>query len=316
VHKGRLPTRALRILFLVLTGVGIAIALYRLWPDVTASLSAVSWGALCLSTLLALGFQLIGMLAWRTALRELGSPVRPASAAHIYLVSQLGKYVPGSLWAGLAMLKLGQDAAIPRARMAYSYALSLAFSLMTGLAIGVPALIAYGGDYLPLAVTVLAVLAVVLLWPRLLNGILDRGLRLARRGRLEQPLRGAGIARIVTLYLLAWTLGGLHVWVLAAGLGADPLQAIFPGIAAFTVASTLGVIVVLAPAGAGVRDVLMAVILAPVAGAAAATAITVVSRGVLTLLDLAGAAVAWLAWRSVQRRSTHPELHPTGQDQA
>lgn len=305
--KGRTATRVLRVLFLVITGAGISVVLYRLWPEVTAALSAVSWPGLLASIVLAVGFQWTSMLAWRTVLQQLGSPVPLTSGANIYLVSQLGKYVPGSLWAGVAMLRLGQDVAIPRTRMAFSYALSLAFSLMTGLAIGVPALIAYGGDYLPLAIGTLAVLAVVLLWPRLLNGILDRGLRLARRGALEQPLRGAGIARIVALYFVTWMSGGLHVWVLSVAVGADPDASLLPSIAAFTVASTLGVIVVLAPAGAGVRDVLMALILAPVTGAAAATAVTVLSRAILTLLDLAGAGIAWLAWRSRMRRSPDPE---------
>jgi uncharacterized membrane protein YbhN (UPF0104 family) len=300
----------LRLLFLVVTLVGISVALYRLWPDVTASLSSVGWAGLALSAVLALGFQMTGMLAWRTTLRELGSPVALPSAANIYLVSQLGKYLPGSVWAGVAMLRLGQDVAIPRARMGYSYLLSLAFSLMTGLAIGVPALIAYGGDYLPLAVATLTVLAVVLLWPRLLNAILDRGLRLARRGSLEQPLRGSGIARIVLLYLLAWVLGGLHLWVLCVAVDADPVEALFPAIAAFTVASTLGVIVVLAPAGAGVRDVLIALILSPITGAAAATAITVVSRATLTLLDLVGAGAGWLAWRIRSGEIRQPQPAP------
>jgi uncharacterized membrane protein YbhN (UPF0104 family) len=311
VLKGGTATRALRVLFLVVTLAGISLALYRLWPDVLASLSSVGWGGVFLSTVLALGFQLTGMLAWRTTLRELGSPVRLPSAANIYLVSQLGKYVPGSVWAGVAMLRLGQDVAIPRSQMAYSYLLSLGFSLMTGLVIGVPALIAYGGDYLPLAVATLAVLAVVLLWPWLLNEALDRGLRLARRGQLEQPLRGSGIARIVALYLLAWTFGGLHVWVLSVAGGADSLGALFPSIAAFTIASTLGVIVVLAPAGAGVRDVLIALILTPVTGAGAATAITVISRAALTVLDLAGAGIAWLLWRARLRRTPESDPQPT-----
>jgi hypothetical protein len=310
VPKGRTVTRVLRLLFLAVTGVGIAVALVRLWPDVSAALSSVSWGGLLLSALLALCSLFSGLLAWRTTLRELGAPVPLPSAANIYFVSQLGKYVPGSVWAGLAMVRLGQDVGISRASLAYSYVLSLAFSLMTGLSIGVPALIAYGGDYLPLAVATLAVLAVVLLWPRLLNAILDRGLRLARRGRLEQPLRGAGIARIVALYLLAWIFGGLHVWVLAVTVGADPLHGLFPAVAAYTVASTLGVIVVLAPAGAGVRDVLMALILAPTTGAAAATAVTVLSRGLLTLLDLAGAGGAWLAWRAHSRPTEPAEPGP------
>ncbi len=314
MREGLTATGVLRALFLAGTLAGIAYALYRLWPDLMSALSSVSWGAVCLSAVLALGFQLTGLLAWRTTLHALGSPVPLPSAANIYLVSQLGKYVPGSVWAGVAMLRLGQDVAVPRARMAYSYLLSLAFSLMTGLAIGVPALIAYEGDYVPLAVGTLAVLAVVLLWPRLLNAILDRGLRLARRQRLEQPLRGSDIARIVALYLLAWTFGGLHVWVLALAFGADPLASLFPGIAAFTVASTVGVLVVLAPAGAGVRDVLIALILSPVTGTAAAAAVTVLSRALLTALDLAGAGVAWLHWRARARPEPAPPP-PAGREQ-
>jgi uncharacterized membrane protein YbhN (UPF0104 family) len=310
VLKGRRTTLVLRVVFLVAAITGIAVALHRLWPDVADAVSDVTWSALCASAAFALAFQLTALVAWRTTVQELGSPIPLGSAARIYLVSQLGKYVPGSVWAGLAMVRLGEDAAVPRSRMAYSFVLSLAFSLLTGLSIGVPALIAYGGDYLPLAVAALAVLGVVLLWPRLLNGILDRGLRMMRRGRLERPLSGQGIARIVGLYLIAWTLGGLHMWVLAAAFGGDVLESLFPSIAAYAVASTVGTLVVVAPAGAGVRDVLMVLILSPVTGGGAATAVAVVSRMMLTLLDVAGAGAAALAWRLSRNRDVPEVTHP------
>ena len=295
----------LRAAFLVAAAAGIGVALHRMWPDVVAALSSVSWGAVILSAALALVFQLTALAAWRTTLTELGSPVPLGTAVHIYLVSQLGKYVPGSIWAGVAMVRLGQDVSIPRSRTAYSFVLSLAFSLLTGLAIGGPALIAYG-DYLPLALTALVALAVVLLWPRLLNGILDRGLRLARRGRLERPLSGKGIARIVGLYVLAWIAGGLHIWLLSAAVGDLPPSPL-PSIAAFAVATTLGTLFVIAPAGAGVRDVLMVLILSPVSGVAAATAVAVLSRAILTVLDVAGAGVASLTWRRSRRSTPAPD---------
>lgn len=310
--KGRTTTRVLRVVFLVAVAAGAGVALYRLWPKVSASLSQVSWAGLCLSALLALAFQLTGMLAWRRTLDELGSPLPLRSGAHIYLVSQLGKYVPGSVWAGVAMVRLGQEAEVPRSQMAFSYLLATAFSLLTGLTIGVPALIVYG-SYLPLALATLAVLGVILLWPRALNAILNLGLRLARRGRLERPLRGRGIARIVGLYVVTWVVGGLHIWALAMSVGGKALPTLFPGVAAFTVASALGVLVVLAPAGAGVRDVLMVLILTPVTGAAAATAVAVLSRGILTVLDLVGGGIASLAWRPAPRRDVATtDAHPAG----
>jgi glycosyltransferase 2 family protein len=312
VPKGRTATRVLRVVFLVAVAAGAGVALYRLWPKVSASLAQVSWPGLCLSALLALGFQLTGMFAWRRTLDELGSRLPAASAAHIYLVSQLGKYVPGSVWAGVAMVRLGREAAVPASRMAFSYLLATAFSLLTGLTIGVPALIVYG-SYLPLALATLGVLGVILLWPRALNAILNLGLKLARRGRLERPLSGRGIVRIVGLYLVTWIVGGLHVWALSVAVGGKALPSLFPSIAAFTVASALGVLVVLAPAGAGVRDVLMVLILTPVTGAAAATAAAVLSRGLLTLLDLAGGGIASFAWRPTpdpEARQADPR--PTG----
>ena len=310
--KGRTATRVLRVVFLVAVAAGAGVALYRLWPEVSASLARVSWAGLGLSAVLALGFQLTGMVAWRRTLEELGSPLPAGSTAHIYLVSQLGKYVPGSVWAGVAMVRLGQEAEVPRSRMAFSYLLATAFSLLTGLTIGVPALIVYG-SYLPLALATLGVLGVILLWPRALNAILNLGLRLARRGRLEQPLSGRGIVRIVGLYVVTWVVGGLHIWALSLAVGGKAVPSLFPSIAAFTVASALGVLVVLAPAGAGVRDVLMVLILTPVTGAAAATAVAVLSRGILTLLDLAGGGIASLAWRPAPNPATpQADPHPTG----
>jgi hypothetical protein len=57
----------------------------------------------------------------------------------------------------------------------------------------------------------------------------------------------------------------------------------------------------------------MVLILTPVTGAAAATAVAVLSRGLLTVLDLAGGGIASLAWRPApdpEARQADPR--PTG----
>ena len=303
--SGLLPV--LRVAFLVAVLLGMAVTLVRLWPEVAPALARLSWSTLVLSALAALGWQLTGLQGWRSTLRELGSPTPPLAAARIYLVSQLGKYIPGSVWAALAMVRLGQETGLPRARMAYSFAVSLAFSMLTGLALGIPALVGRSGHYVYWAVAAFVVLAPVLLWPRLLNWLLGLGLRALRRGRLEQPLSGAGITRIIAWYLLTWLLGGLHILALAVGMGADPAGALFPSIAAFAVASTLGVLFIIAPAGAGVRDVLMVLLLADVVGVPGATAIALISRVTFILWDLAGAGASSLLWHHARRRSPQPQ---------
>jgi hypothetical protein len=71
----------------------------------------------------------------------------------------------------------------------------------------------------------------------------------------------------------------------------------------FAFAWSVGFIVVFAPAGAGVRDVLLVAVLGPVLGVGGATAIAVVPRILMTVGDLATAAVA--AW------SGRPHDQPT-----
>jgi glycosyltransferase 2 family protein len=297
----------LRLGFLAAAAVGMTITVIRLWPEVQPALASIGWPALLLSSLLALGWQVVGLLGWRATLNELGSPLPVRPAAGIYLISQLGKYIPGSVWAALAMVRLGHEAGLPRSRMAYSFAVSLAFSLLTGLALGIPSLVGRDDDYVWWALAAFLVLAPVLLWPRLLNGVLGLGLRALGRGRLEQPIRGAGILRILGWYLLTWLMGGLHIMVLTVALGADPAEALLPSIAAFAVSSALGVLFVLAPAGAGVRDVLMVVLLADLVGVGGATAIALISRITSLVWDLGGAGVAALLWQGVRRPPQRPE---------
>jgi glycosyltransferase 2 family protein len=63
-------------------------------------------------------------------------------------------------------------------------------------------------------------------------------------------------------------------------------------IGGFAFAWSVGFLVVLAPAGAGVREVLLVAMLGPVLGVADATAVALMSRVLTTAGDLITAAVA------------------------
>jgi uncharacterized membrane protein YbhN (UPF0104 family) len=91
-----------------------------------------------------------------------------------------------------------------------------------------------------------------------------------------------------------WAAYGVHVLVLLLpqhthGSASLPLLAV----GAYALAWTVGFLFLLAPAGAGLREVVLVLALAPALHGPAATAVAVVSRGVMTLGDLlwGGAAV-------------------------
>ncbi|MEP6762566.1 MAG: lysylphosphatidylglycerol synthase domain-containing protein, partial [Sporichthyaceae bacterium] len=119
------------------------------------------------------------------------------------------------------------------------------------------------------------------------------------------PLSGRSIALASAWSLAFWIVFGLHVWLLAIGLGADPLETLPVAIGGFALAFSIGPLLVVLPAGAGVREAVLVVLLASVFGTADATAVALTSRGLLILADgalaLLGAALP-SSVRLVRRR--------------
>src|SRR5256885_17020873 len=83
----------------------MAAALHHLaWYSVAGAAIAVIAGLGCM------------MLAWRALLAGLGSPLPLPAAIRGMSVGQLGKYVPGAVWALAAQVELARDYDVPRRR--------------------------------------------------------------------------------------------------------------------------------------------------------------------------------------------------------
>jgi uncharacterized membrane protein YbhN (UPF0104 family) len=122
--------------------------------------------------------------------------------------------------------------------------------------------------------------------------VLKRLFRLARRPPLERDLTGRTIATATARGVVAWTIAGLHVWLLAVRLGAPAGQTFLLATGGFAFAWSVGFIFVLAPAGAGVRELILIAALTPVLDPGKATAVAVASRLVTIVADLVAAGIA------------------------
>lgn len=224
---------------------------------------------------------------WRGTLAALGSPVSRRPAARLFFPAQLGKYLPGSVWPVVVAMRMGRDLGIARQRTALAFLLTLGLSVLVGMLVGLlalPALLRAEGRGVLLGLLALPVL-MALLVPAVLNALLERGLRMLRRPGLEAPLGGRDIARAVAWTLAFWVVYGGHVWLLAAGLGADPRGALPVAIGGFAIAFSVGPLLVVLPAGAGVREAVLVVLLAAVLTTPEAVAVALTSRGVLMVTD-------------------------------
>jgi len=224
---------------------------------------------------------------WRGTLAALGSPVARRPAARLFFVAQLGKYLPGSVWPVVAQMRMGRELGIPRQRTALAFLLTLGLSVLVGMLVGLaalPALLRAEGSGVLWGLLALPVL-LALLVPTVLNNLLERGLRLLRRPGLDAPLAGRDIAQALLWSIAFWVVYGGHVWLLAVGMGADPLEALPVAIGGFAIAFSIGPLLVVLPAGAGVREAVLVVLLAGILTTPEATAVALTSRGVLMLTD-------------------------------
>ena len=297
---------ARRAALVVLLLAGLALAVLSLagqWSEVRAGARQLSVGYVGAAFVLVLGSLWLAMLSWRAMLEGLGSPVPVRAAARIFFVGQLGKYVPGSVWVVVAQMELGAAYGLSRKVIGTSSLLALGIAIPVALTLGllaVPALLSAEGSSYLLLFLVLP-LAVVLLSPPVLNPLLDRALRLARRQPLPQRLTGRTVLRVSLYATGGQLLLGLHVYLLARDLGATGALLLPLAVGAFTLASSAGVLALPVPAGAGVREAVLVVALSPVLPVGQSLLLALVSRAILTAGDLV---VAGTASRSTRTTST------------
>ncbi|GAA3193799.1 hypothetical protein GCM10010468_03270 [Actinocorallia longicatena] len=285
----RALARALRPVLGVCAVGFLAVRLYEGRAEVGAALDGLSYRPFAAALALVVAGLVCMMLAWRTILADLGSPLPRRRAARVMFLGQLGKYVPGSVWSVVGMAELGSDEGVPRRRTLAATAISLAITLACALALSITRLPAL---YWPVLVAV-----VVGLHPRALTLGVGALMRLTRRDPLERTVSGRGVLRATGWTVLGWTLWGSHVWVLAAAVAPDePVLRLWPlAVGVYALAWASGILFLLAPAGLGVLDGALVLGLTPALGGGAALTVAVVTRAVLVLADLVVAVAGILA---------------------
>jgi uncharacterized membrane protein YbhN (UPF0104 family) len=282
---------------------GYAVA--RQWADVRAALASLGILVVAAAMVSVLIAMLAAMQVWRVLLAALGSPLPARTAARIMFVGQLGKYVPGSVWPVLAQMELGAAHRVPRHHSASASVLTMIVSVFSGLLTALVTLPFVAGSTPYLWAFAAAPVLVACLHPKVLNYLLGRLFRLTRRPPLEQPLTARAIATSLAWSFGSWILYGLQIWLLATRLGAPRGTAALLAIGGFAFAWSVGFLAVFAPAGAGVREVLLVALWGPVLGVGSATAVALVSRVLTTVGDLlaAGLAAGYVRWpRNTARR--------------
>jgi hypothetical protein len=299
---GRPPRWRTGLRLAVLAGFlgALAWALAAQWGVVRPLLGQLSAGSLAGALAAVAGGVLATFLCWREVLADLGGRLPVVAGARVFFLGQLGKYLPGSLWPVLAQMELGRDHRVPERASGSAVVVFLLVLVGTGLAVAAataPMLGPHAANayWWLLAALPLAVLALV---PPVLNRLLALAMRLARRPPLPVPLSAGGILRAAAWALVSWLAYGVQVWVLAGQLAPAGALLLARATGAFAAAWCAGFLLVVAPAGAGVREAALVLLLGGALTRPQATVVAVVSRLLFVVGDLAwGAAAGLLAGR-------------------
>ncbi|HET9255363.1 MAG TPA: lysylphosphatidylglycerol synthase domain-containing protein [Pseudonocardiaceae bacterium] len=291
---GRVGSLAARWLFLALA---LGILAWRLGGDLGGALDAagkIGPGAVLGSFLAALAGMGASGLAWRGLLRGLGSSLSLPAAARVFFTGQIGKYIPGAVWAYIAQAKLGREHGVPASRTTAASVLFVVAHTATGAVVA--------GLVLPFAsaevsrrfgwIAVLAPLMLVSLHPRLVLPVLRVVHRVLGRGSPPERVSGAAVLQALGWLAVTWMGYGVSMLLLLRPVARVNTHELLPPVAlgGFALAWTVGFIaagvLVVTPAGLGVREVALLMVLGPVvAGGGAVAAVVLISRIVHTLSD-------------------------------
>ncbi len=289
----------LRLGFLVAVLAFGVIIVASQWDELAAALRTMTWGLVALSVLPAAAGTWMNVLAWRAVIVDLGGRLSASQAGRVFLIGQLGKYLPGSIWSFLAQAELARDHEVSRKATLTGSMIGVAIALGTGTIVTVLMLPFGASDAVQRYWWVVLVIPICLvtLHPRILGPVLDRALRLIRRQPLDQYPTYRGQLTSAGWYFLGWLFLGVHAWLLMLSLGAPVARSLPVAIGGFALAFVIGLIVLPAPAGAGIREVVIVLAFNSVLSSSDALALALTSRLILTALDFVLAGISWRSGR-------------------
>jgi uncharacterized membrane protein YbhN (UPF0104 family) len=266
--------------------------------EVLASLrqSDPLWLTLALATGLG-GMTVIG-IGWWLCLRGLGYRRGVKDTLRDYFVGQLGKYVPGAIWAVVGRAEMARRGGVPALGAYGSTLLSLTLTYFAAILTAALALLtgaAGGGTVAWEPVIGLLLIGILSLHPRVLEMVLE-GLRRLSGRTLSVPVPSWRTAiGLLLAHLPAWFAISAATWLVAyavVGIAPNIGNIVF----ATTLAWTIGFLALPVPGGIGVREAVFVAAATTLPSAAQAAAVALVARALFVLIDIAGAGItSWIA---------------------
>ncbi len=303
--KAMAPTIILVLRYVLIAAV-LGFAIYYLagqWPAVLKAITTIAPLSLALSFGLVLLGLAAGTMSWATVLNGLGPRVPILRAAQVVLVGQLGKYVPGSVWAYVVQMELGKQYGISRPRILVTALYAAGIGVVSSLLLGSLALpVVLNGQNELLWLFVLLPIGLICLHPAVMTWLASLVLKIFRRPPLDHRVSFAVVGVAVLWSLTSYVCYGLHLWLLVNSLVDPDFGTLILLTGAISLGFTVGLFAFVFPSGVGVREAILIGAMTLLLTVSQATAMSLISRLLFTAADLLAAGIAVLFVVILRRR--------------
>lgn len=301
------PARSARKRWMRLLGwLFVLLALFFWWRAIreqplAETLAAVRGqeGWLLAALLLAAGYLVGQAVVWRALVADLMLRIAWPVALRAWMLSNLGRYLPGSVWHLVGRVEAGRGAGVGRAAGTLGVALEQGLQLVAALAIVALSLPFWPADSIVRQWAWLALLVPVgflAMHPRAFYPVANKLLLRLGQPALPSNLSYRRLVGFTLADMVVHLCNGLTLACCAVALGA-PLALVPAMVGAALFAWTAGYVTLLAPGGLGLREGLVTAALTPLVGKDVAAVAALLWRLANVATELACAAVFTWLWR-------------------
>jgi len=249
---------------------------------------------LALSFIILISHDFAVTFVWNYILRKLNAKIPYIKALKIRTISELARYLPGSIWHLLGRTYYAEKAGIRKIKTLTSIALEIGANVIAGLLLFVLCLPFFlKMDILMKLIPLLVAIPIglVLIHPKVLNKALNLGLRIMKKKSIKLDFRYMDIAVFIGIYFVLWLVNGVAFFYLVRSIYFIDYSKILFLSGAFAVAWVMGFVSLISPGGLGVREGILSVLLSIYMPLPIAIIISLISRVWAIIVEFLFAAV-------------------------
>jgi hypothetical protein len=277
LREHKTPWFILRLLFTGAILFFLARAIYTRWSQITA----FPWQFHILPLVGSMILQLVAAVLWATTWWHMiihsDCSIRWTDGIRIYAISNLAKYIPGSIWGYVGRAYLGEAEGLTVRGVGVSVVWEVGITIVASLSLTTVTILFYPSE-LPASVFRLVLAVALLCLIGLLPPVSNRWVRLLKKGGITSPFRWQDLLLYISSAFATHVLVGTGFFLFTRSLVEVDSSAWWSFVGMWSFSATAGLVIILVPYGLGVKEGLLALLLHPFLPIESASPIALASR--------------------------------------